>query len=214
MAVLVAVGGCNASGPAAPGAPAAPAVVIPAHVNEQEPAAAAIAALRSAPALLETSAIHVDSSSGRFLVLDEAGKQVTGVLVNRDSRGVIGEIEVLADGERHGPFVHWTSEEGTPMQAGWWHKGDPVGVHRRWHRPQAGGGLEFVGVMAGAAPSPIRVEYAADGKVTASSRAVDGRLVDDKPPLDHWASWPDRPAWSLQPAPNRPPDLPVLAPKE
>jgi hypothetical protein len=214
--VTVVLAGCDGGAPASSAtfvARGGSTVAIPAHVKEQEPAAAAIAALRSATTVLETSAIHVSSSTGRFLVLDAAEQPVTGVVVNRDSRGVIGEIEVLKDGHRHGPYVHWTSEEGTPIQAGWWIEGEPVGVHRRWYRPRDGGGLELVGVIAGDMRSLIRVEYGQDGKVTASSRMVDGRSVDDTPPVDHWPTWPEHPAWSDKPAASRPADLPVIAPK-
>ena len=61
--------------------------------------------------------------------------------------------------------------------------------------------------------SLIRVEYGQDGKVTASSRMVDGRSVDDTPPVDHWPTWPEHPAWSDKPAASRPADLPVIEPK-
>jgi len=200
---------CNASTPAEPTTPAP--TPIPAHAATQEPIAAAIAALRAAPILHETTAVHTDSSTGRFLTLDAANRPVTGVLVNRDSRGVIGEIEVLADGLRHGPHVHWTSEEGAPMQAGWWHHGDPVGLHRRWYRPHDGGAREFVGVMAGPLGGPLRVEYAKDGTVTASSHDGGGKQIHDSPPVDRWATWADRPTWADAPAPRRPDDLPILA---
>lgn len=222
--------GCNGNGPAAPAKPAAsttpatpttpttptppapPTITIPPHANEQEPAAAAIAALRAAPAVLESSALHTDSSTGRFLTLDAADKRVTGVVVKRDSRGVIDEVEVLADGVRHGPHVHWTSDEGTPLQAGWWHHGEPVGVHRRWHRPPAGDRLEFVGVLAGPLGGP-RVEYTKDGKLSSSEVGDGSKLVPDDPPIDRWAAHPGRPAWADKPAPTRPADLPVLTPK-
>lgn len=213
-AVSVALGGATlpACTPDAPPAASSASTPIPAHAAEQEPIAAAIAALRAAPTPLESSSVHTDSSTGRFLILDAANEPVTGVLVNRDSRGVIGEIEVLAHGLRHGPHVHWTSEEGAPMQAGWWHHGDPVGLHRRWYRPHDGGAREFVGVLAGPLGGPFRVEYAKDGTVTSSSHDDGGKQVPDSPPVDHWATYPDRPAWADTPPPRRPDDLPIVAP--
>jgi hypothetical protein len=212
--VSVALGGATlpACTPDAPPAASSASTPIPAHAAEQEPIAAAIAALRAAPTPLESSSVHTDSSTGRFLILDAANEPVTGVLVNRDSRGVIGEIEVLAHGLRHGPHVHWTSEEGAPMQAGWWHHGDPVGLHRRWYRPHDGGAREFVGVLAGPLGGPFRVEYAKDGTVTSSSHDDGGKQVPDSPPVDHWATYPDRPAWADTPPPRRPDDLPIVAP--
>lgn len=95
------------------------------------------------------------------------------------------------------------------MQAGWWITGEPVGVHRRWYRPRDGGGPEFVGVMAGDRLGLIRVEYAQDGKVAGSYHTVDGNSVEDRPPVDRWATWTDRPAWSGKPAAGRPADLPA-----
>lgn len=202
---------CTADTPAAAiPAPTAPPS-IPPHAADQEPIAAAIAAVRAAPALLESSAVHTDSSTGRFRILDAADRPVSGVLVQRDSHGVITTVEVLADGLRHGPHVEWTAAEGAAMQAGWWHHGDPVGLHRRWYRPHAGGGREFVGVMAGPLGGPLRVEYAEDGSVTASSHSDGGKQVPDSPPVDRWATWPDRPAWADAPVPRRPDDLPILA---
>lgn len=215
MSVALIGGALSACTPDAPAAaiPTSTAPTpVPPHAAEQEPIAAAITALRAAPAPFESSAVHTDSSTGRFLILDAANQPVTGVLVNRDSRGVITTIEVLADGLRHGPHVHWTSEEGAPMQAGWWHHGDPVGLHRRWYRPHDGGAREFVGVLAGPLGGPFRVEYAKDGTVSSSSHQGGDKQVPDSPPIDHWATYPDRPAWADTPPPHRPDDLPIVAP--